>query len=72
MENTDVQYRSASPARSDGARAEPAKPKQPARSRHGMVTSPHELASQAGLDILKAGGNAVEAAIAIGACLSVT
>jgi gamma-glutamyltranspeptidase/glutathione hydrolase len=37
-----------------------------------MVTSPHELASQAGLDILKAGGNAVEAAIAIGACLSVT
>lgn len=37
-----------------------------------MVTSPHDLASQAGLDILKAGGNAVEAAIAIGACLSVT
>src|SRR6185312_425048 len=43
-----------------------------ARSRIGMVTSPHELASQAGLDVLKSGGNAVEAAIAIGACLSVT
>ncbi|HXE21466.1 MAG TPA: gamma-glutamyltransferase [Rhodoferax sp.] len=37
-----------------------------------MVTSPHELASQAGLDVLKSGGNAVEAAVAIGACLSVT
>lgn len=37
-----------------------------------MVTSPHQLASQAGLDVLKSGGNAVEAAIAIGACLSVT
>lgn len=43
-----------------------------ARSRIGMVTSPHELASQAGLDVLKSGGNAVEAAIAIGACLTVT
>lgn len=43
-----------------------------ARSRIGMVTSPHELASQAGLNVLKSGGNAVEAVIAIGACLSVT
>lgn len=43
-----------------------------ARSMRGMVTSPHEQASQAGRDVLAAGGNAVEAAIAIGACLSVT
>jgi gamma-glutamyltranspeptidase/glutathione hydrolase len=43
-----------------------------ASSRHGMVTSPHELASHAGLDVLRSGGNAVEAAIAIGSCLSVT
>jgi gamma-glutamyltranspeptidase/glutathione hydrolase len=43
-----------------------------ARSSRGMVTSPHVLASQAGRDVLAAGGNAVEAAIAIGACLSVT
>src|ERR1700744_4459318 len=38
----------------------------------GMVTGPHALASQAGLDVLRAGGNAIEAAIAIGAELAVT
>ncbi len=43
-----------------------------AYSSAGMVTSPHELASQAGLEVLKAGGNAIEAAIAIGAVLCVT
>lgn len=72
MENTDLQDPSVRPAYSDSARPAADRPKRLARSRHGMVTSPHELASQAGLDVLKAGGNAVEAAIAIGACLSVT
>ncbi|MEA1834883.1 gamma-glutamyltransferase family protein [Methylobacterium durans] len=43
-----------------------------ARSDQGMVTSPHELASQAGREILQAGGNAIEAAIAINATLCVT
>ena len=43
-----------------------------ARSTQGMVTSPHALASQAGLDVLAGGGNAVEATIAITACLCVT
>lgn len=38
----------------------------------GMVTSPHALASAAGRDVLRAGGNAIEAAIAIGAALCVT
>ncbi|WP_150608464.1 gamma-glutamyltransferase family protein [Pandoraea cepalis] len=43
-----------------------------AQSTRGMVTSPHALASEAGLEVLRAGGNAIEAAIAIGAVLSVT
>ncbi|CAG4901138.1 gamma-glutamyltransferase [Paraburkholderia saeva] len=43
-----------------------------AQSTRGMVTSPHGLASEAGLEVLRAGGNAIEAAIAIGAALSVT
>ena len=37
----------------------------------GMVTSPHTLASQAGVAILQAGGSAVDAAIAAAAVLSV-
>lgn len=40
-------------------------------SRRGMVTAPHHLASQAGLDILRAGGNAVEAAVAMAAMIAV-
>ena len=37
----------------------------------GMVTCPHTLASQAGVDVLRAGGSAVDAAIATSAALSV-
>jgi gamma-glutamyltranspeptidase/glutathione hydrolase len=37
----------------------------------GMVTSPHSLASSAGVDVLRAGGSAVDAAIATSAVLSV-
>jgi gamma-glutamyltranspeptidase/glutathione hydrolase len=38
--------------------------KREAVSDHGMVTAMHPLAAQAGLDVLKAGGNAVDAAVA--------
>lgn len=37
----------------------------------GMVTCPHALASAAGIDVLRAGGSAVDAAIATSAALSV-
>ena len=37
----------------------------------GMVTCPHSLASQAGVDVLRAGGSAVDAALATAAALAV-
>ena len=41
------------------------------RSRRGMVTSPHHLASAAGLRVLQEGGTAIEAAVAMAATLPV-
>src|SRR5206468_7287247 len=38
---------------------------------NGLVTSPHTLASQAGVDVLRAGGSAIDSAIAASAVLSV-
>jgi gamma-glutamyltranspeptidase/glutathione hydrolase len=43
----------------------------PVVARQGMVATEQELATQIGLDVLKAGGNAVDAAVAVGFALAV-
>jgi gamma-glutamyltranspeptidase / glutathione hydrolase len=43
----------------------------PVRGKHGMVSSVSEIASQVGVDVLKRGGNAVDAAVAVGLALAV-
>jgi gamma-glutamyltranspeptidase/glutathione hydrolase len=45
---------------------------QPVSSENGMVVSTSSYASKVGVEILKKGGNAIDAAVAVGFALAVT
>jgi gamma-glutamyltranspeptidase/glutathione hydrolase len=46
--------------------------RQPVRSRHGMVATREEHATDIGVAVLESGGNAIDAAVAVGFALAVT
>jgi gamma-glutamyltranspeptidase / glutathione hydrolase len=59
----------AAPAQVDRITGKPFATRSEVLAQHGMVCASHPLATQAGLDVLKSGGSAVDAAIAANAAL---
>lgn len=57
---------------SDRLSGQPFATRSPVTARHGMVCASQPLAAQVGVDILKRGGSAVDAAIAVNAMLGLT
>jgi gamma-glutamyltranspeptidase / glutathione hydrolase len=52
--------------------AEPVWARQPVRGRSGMVVTEEPIAADVGVSVLKTGGNAIDAAVAVGFALAVT
>src|ERR1700704_2430243 len=52
--------------------AVPLHARQPVRARHGMVVAMESIAADVGVSVLKSGGNAVDAAVAVGFAMAVT
>lgn len=60
------------PFSSGAATARVTAARQPVRAAHGIAASTHRLASEVGVDVMKRGGNAIDASVAVAFALAVT